>query len=97
MSSYKAALQTDAECDDGNNGFGRCTWFGANFSILMNGGITTEKLYSWKKNKKGKRKKKEEKRKKKCAAYSQLIKPVGWMAMTNYYSQIPLVNQKAHS
>lgn len=45
MSSHKAALQTDAECDDGNNGFGRSTWFGANFFILMNGGITTEKLY----------------------------------------------------
>lgn len=59
-----------------------------------------QKSFTVEKNKKGKRekkKKKEEKGKKKCAAYSQLIKPVGWMAMTNYYSQIPLVNQKAHS
>jgi len=95
LSSHKAALQTDAECGDGNNGFGRGTWFGAKFSILMNGGITTEKLYS--KKKKKKEKKKKERKKKKCAAYSQLINPVGWMATTNYYSQIPLVNHKVHS
>ena len=71
MSSHKAALQTDAECDDGNNGFGRSTWFGANFSILMNGGITTEKLLNEKKREreKEKRKKKVKKKEKMCCLF----------------------------